>query len=150
VIAWVYLVFLGVCPKSWIYFQDSCYKISSKTLTYNAAKVACEALGSKLVEVNSQAENKAIASRVPSDAWVGLHRDPKNKLQWLTVDGSRVTYTHWGKGQPQNNRQVLEECAYTQPNNGLWHDAPCTPNKYYFVCKTIGEYIFIAIELVCC
>ncbi|KAJ7381613.1 hypothetical protein OS493_040151 [Desmophyllum pertusum] len=126
---------LGVCPNNWIHMQGSCYKFSYKALNWNAAKSACETLGSKLVVINSQAEQRAIISKITGSqlTWIGLHRDPKDKSRWLWVDGTRPTYTNWNPREPSS---VGEECGHLWPNYGWkWNDWTCT-NSLPYVCET--------------
>ena len=106
-----------MCPNSWVHMQGSCYKFSSGALNWNAAKSACEALGSNLVIINSQTELQALTSKVSQTVWIGMHRDPKDKSRWLWVDGSRPTYTHWYKGEPNG---LHEECAEMYPKVYGW------------------------------
>lgn len=111
---------------------------SSKALNWNAAKSACEALGSSLVVINSQTEQEALTSKskVSLPVWIGIHRDPKNKSRWLWVDGSRPTYTHWYTGEPNS---LHEECVemYPKEYKGKWNDLRCSYAKPY-VCETRG------------
>ncbi|KAL9968062.1 hypothetical protein ACROYT_G026388 [Oculina patagonica] len=94
--------------------QSSCYKFFSKGLTWNAAKSACEALGSELVVINSQAENQAVSQITGGrGTYIGLYRNPKDKSRWLTLDGSRPIYTYWYSGEPNS---LGEECAHMRPN----------------------------------
>ena len=127
---------VGVCPKNWMHIQGSCYKTSSGTLNWNAAKSACEALGSKLAIVKSQSELQALAQKVRRDVWIGLHRDPRDKSRWIWVDGTRVSYSHWNKGEP-NNAGGNEGCAVMYAS-GKWNDIGCRyPDQY--LCETSGK-----------
>ena len=128
---------LLVCPNGFIYMQGSCYKFSSEAVNWNAAKSACEALGSDLVVINSQAELQAIGAKITKDTWIGMYRDPKAKSRWLWVDGSRATYTHWNSGEPNN---LHEECAEMYTKQWKWNDASCG-NTYRYVCETRGMYV---------
>jgi len=130
-------IHLLVCQNSWINLQGSCYKFSSKALNWNAAKSACEALGSSLVVINSQTEQQALISQVSQQAWIGMYRDPKDKSRWLWVDGSRPTYTHWYPGEPNN---IYEECGlmYNNVHGGKWNDRGCSSQLPY-VCETRGK-----------
>ena len=120
--------------------QGSCYKLFSKALNWNAAKSACEGLGSKLVVINSQAEQQALTSKITASqwTWIGLYRNPKDKSRWLWVDGSPVTYTHWYKGEPNS---LLEECAHMYPKvqGGKWNDRGCSVT-FPYVCETKGMF----------
>ncbi|KAL9968112.1 hypothetical protein ACROYT_G026444 [Oculina patagonica] len=126
----------GVCPSNWIHAQGSCYKFFSKALNWNAAKSACEALGSNLVVINSQTELQALTSKIPDalHTWIGFHRNPKDKSRWLWVDQSPVTYTHWYKGEPNS---LSEECAemYANRYGRKWNDAGCSAT-FSYVCET--------------
>ena len=118
--------------------QGSCYKFSSGALNWNAAKSACEALGSNLVIINSQTELQALTSKVSQTVWIGMHRDPKDKSRWLWVDGSRPTYTHWNTGEPNG---LHEECAemYPKQYGWKWNDGVCS-TTYPYVCETRGMF----------
>ena len=129
----------GACPKNWIHIQDSCYKISSRTVSWNAAKSACEAMGSKLAMVKSQAEQQALAPKISQMTWIGLHRDPTHKSRWFWVDGSRASYTNWYTGEP-NNAGGKEDCVHFWPpaHSWKWNDFPCS-NKLLYICETNGR-----------
>ncbi|KAJ7382479.1 hypothetical protein OS493_034640 [Desmophyllum pertusum] len=94
----------GGCRDDLVHIQGSCYKNFPKPLNWNASKSACEKLGSKLVVINSQAEQDALGSTIPVAqlTWIGLSRDPKNYSRWLWVDGTRPNYTHWATNEPNN------------------------------------------------
>ena len=78
------MLFSAACPNTWIYLQGSCYKFSTKSSNWDGAKNACEALGSMLAVVRSQAVNQAITSRLSKPKrCIGLYRDPKNSSSWL-------------------------------------------------------------------
>ena len=134
-------VILTVCPKNWVRFHNSCYKFSSKSASWNAAKASCEAQGSHLVVINSRAENQAIGTRSSHTMFIGLHRDPKDQSRWLWVDGSRPTFTNWYPGEP-NNHGGGEACVelYPQKHGLKWNDFPCSGPRRY-ICETSGESI---------
>ena len=125
---------VGVCPKNWMHIQGSCYKISSRAVNWNTAKTACEALGSKLAMVKSQSELQALVQKVRRVVWIGLHRDPRDKSRWIWVDGTRVSYSHWNKGQPNNRDEGCGEMY----SSGKWNDAPCH-HSLRCLCETNGE-----------
>lgn len=103
-------------------------------MNWNAAKAACEALGSKLALVKSQAEQQALAPKISHRTWMGLHRDPKDKSRWLWLDGTRPIYTRWSRGEPNN---VREECGelYNKADGWSWNDEWCSSTLHY-VCET--------------
>ena len=134
-------VVLTVCPKNWVRFGDSCYKFSSKSASWNAAKAFCEAQGSHLLVINSRAENQAIGTHSSHHLLIGLHRDPNHQSRWLWVDGSRPNFTNWLSGEP-NNAGGSEACVElaSQRHGWKWNDISCTASLR-FVCETSGESI---------
>ena len=128
----------ATCPKTWIYLRDSCYKFSNRTLIWSEAQYDCEALGSNLAIVNSRAEQKALASYVKEQTWIGLQNVTS---RWLWVDGSAATYTHWIPDQPDNHLGA-EHCAEMKPGSsihkGRWNDINCNTHLNY-VCEISGK-----------
>ncbi|KAL9968059.1 hypothetical protein ACROYT_G026385 [Oculina patagonica] len=128
----------GVCPDNWIHFKGSCYKFFSNKVNWIAAKSTCEALGSKLVSINSRAEQQAIGANVTNNSltvWIGLYRDPQAHCSWLWVDGSRPKYTNWYPDEP--NDLVREGCGemYPQSHAWKWNDLSCYLH-HPFICET--------------
>lgn len=123
--------------------QGSCYKFFSKAKSWNAAKSACEALGTKLVVLNSLAENQAVGQTITGGqgAFIGLYRNPKDKSRWLWVDRSRATYTRWDGGEP-NNVGGSEDCVHMRSKSSgyKWNDLPCNfVHNVPYVCETSGK-----------
>ncbi len=111
---------------------------STQTLNWNAAKSACEALGSKLVVINSQAEQQALAPKTSVKTyWIGLYRDPKEKSRWMWVDGSRPGFTAWRTGEPNNwmGQGVEEDCTEMYVT---WNDLACKSVAPY-ICEIDGR-----------
>ena len=135
---------LEVCPRTWIYLQGSCYKISSHTMNWNTAKSACQGLGGTLAMVKSQAEQRALASKISHITWIGLHGDPKDSSRWLWVDGTRPSYTRWYSGEPNNSggNEGYGE-MYVKSDGWSWNDAPCSSSNRYYVCDKNGESEYI-------
>ena len=128
---------LATCPKTWFQLRDSCYKFPSNTLTWTAAKSVCEAMESKLAVVSSRKENEALAPNVEKRTWIGFHRHPSDTSRWQWIDGSKVFYTNWIDGQPDNS-QGEEHCAEMLPASGRWNDMKCTDHLHY-VCEMSGR-----------
>ena len=125
--------------------QGSCNKFVSKALNWNSAKSTCQALGSKLVVINSKAEQQAIGSIIPNNqnSWIGLYRNPKDKSRFLWVDGSPVSYTYWYRGEPNS---LQEECVHmnSQAYSLRWNDLRCT-YKLPYLCEANkrGKGLFV-------
>ena len=121
--------------------QGSCYKLFTKAKSWNSAKSACEALGAKLVVLNSLAENQAVGEKITGGqgTYIGLYRSPKDKSRWLWLDQSRATHTHWVSGEP-NNFRGSEDCVHMRSKSSgyEWNDLPCNTDVYHipYVCET--------------
>ena len=128
---------LGVCPRKWQLINGSCYKFSSTSVNWNAAKSACKAMGSSLAMLKTHAEQQAVWRKVAKHVWIGLHRNPNDISQWLWVDGSRVTDTNWYTGEPNN---YSEKCGMMYPYSyqGKWNDGTCSQTLHY-LCEANGE-----------
>ena len=122
--------------------QGSCYKFFSKGTNWNTAKSACEALGAKLVVVNSRAENQAVGEKITGGqgSLIGLYRNPKDKSRWLWIDRSRPTYTQWDSGEP-NNYGGREDCVHMRSKSSgyNWNDLACNTYSVPYVCETRGK-----------
>lgn len=131
---------LGSCPKNWIYLEGSCYKYSSQSLTWSAAKTDCEKMGSMLAVVDSKEKQNAIATQFKNKRfWIGLYRDPKDTSRWLWVDGSRLSFSNWGPGEPNNYRGWFEGCGEVWPS-GRWNDARCGLSRRDHLCQMNGWF----------
>ena len=106
-------------------------------MNWNAAKSACEAMGSRLAMLKTHSEQQAVSSKVKKHVWIGFHRNPKDSSQWLWVDGSRVTETNWMSGEP-NNAGGNEGCGDMNFYPGKWNDFPCSASVLY-LCEANGE-----------
>ncbi|XP_066288129.1 lectin-like [Branchiostoma lanceolatum] len=114
----------------------------------------CKLMGAHLVSIKNTRENNFITSFVSGAAkgsvkivWIGLTNIHKKRpLTW--VDGSRVSYTNWNSGEPNNNKLYVwsgeENCGsmytkththwFKKKNKGQWNDVACDEN-YPYVCK---------------
>ena len=90
--------------------------------------------------LNTEAEQQTLTPLEARKTWIGLHRDPRNKSQWLWVDGSSADYTNWDKGEP-NDAGGTEDCVEMYSTSFLtrkWNDNSCGFNNYY-VCEISGK-----------
>lgn len=131
--------YTGACPSDWIRLNGSCYKISSDKLNWNAAKSACEAMGSELATVKSQNEQQALAPRIKEFTWIGLHRVSYDSSPLIWVDGTRPSYTNFYPGQP-DHYGGYEDCVHMLLREGQvkWNDISCSLNML-FICEMNGE-----------
>ncbi|CAH3188849.1 unnamed protein product, partial [Porites evermanni] len=132
------------CPLDWTQHQSSCYKLSSNTLEWIAAKFACEALGSYLAMLDSSAEQQEIVWG--SRTWIGLHRDSSNNSRWQWIDGSLAVYLNFDSNEP-NNWNRPEDCVEMHPSRKWkWNDLNCNTPLHYscelssgFTCRKLSS-----------
>ena len=126
-----FALLVALCPRGWFNEGSSCYKLSSYHQNWQAAKTACERMGSTLVIVNSQAEQQALKPHIKwTSTWIGLHRYLFDKTRWLWVDRSRLTFTHWARYEPNN---IHEECVEMW-SSARWNDLRCS-RKLRYICE---------------
>lgn len=126
-----FALLVALCPRGWFNEGSSCYKLSSYRQNWQAAKTACERMGSTLAIVNSQAEQQALKPHIKwTSTWIGLHRYLFDKRRWLWVDRSRLTYTHWARYEPNN---IHEECVEMR-SSARWNDLRCS-RRLRYICE---------------
>ncbi|HRI65082.1 MAG TPA: C-type lectin domain-containing protein [Polyangium sp.] len=113
-------------PSTWREAQRSCEANSSRLMTFDSderVKVIHEAFGSPL---NLSAEAY----------WIGLFEPEDQEGNWLWVDGTRLSYSHWNDREP-NDTGHEEDCAEWKLGPGSWNDAPCWVSRRY-ICMQVG------------
>lgn len=88
-------------------FSGHAYKAYGDSMTWTAAKSACEARGGHLATVSGAAENAFLKALVSGGRqiswWIGLYQDSDGS-PWKWVTGEPVTYANWAKGYPSYDR----------------------------------------------
>lgn len=102
-------------PDTAVEFNGHYYQYYTKSLSWENAQAACEALGGHLVTITSQEEQTFLEnylsyknnSDLRGKYLIGLHRQITGFDTWVT--GEPVTYTNWGEMEPDNlgNRQDM-------------------------------------------
>lgn len=120
---------------------DEGYAVCAESIRWQAAREACGALGGRLVVLETEAENaavSAVAARwLEGSFWIGLS-DQEDEGTWRWVDGSTLTYSPWGNGEP-NNAGAGEDCVHSNWGaQGRWNDLPCRRRQPY-VCEFLGD-----------
>ena len=107
-------------------------------MTWLDAKNFCERLeNSKLVEIDSEAENSAISGemhRIGSpDIWLGLSDRRREGNFVLESTGRSPSFTKWCCGGQPNNNNGGEDCAIIKsvPWND-WNDMDCNLSRHYW------------------
>ena len=137
--------FLSVpCPRGWVSsFHGECFKVHANFLNWFAAKSECEAVGSSLAVLNSKAKLQDFSLPAATSSggywlWIGLYKDLTEKKRWLWVGGSRVFFTSWNTGEP-NNARLNEDCGVFIMPSKKWNDHSCSYPLHY-LCEINGKY----------
>jgi len=108
-----------------------------------AAQANCSQYNAHLVTISSESENSFLILEILKNNynqrqfWIGLKRSPFDYSAWAWVDASRVSFTDWFPGQPDDH-QSTEGCAELASWSGKWkwNDFNCS-NKARFVCEKV-------------
>ena len=133
-----------LCPRGWVLsFHGECFQFHSNPLHWSAAKSACEALGSNLAVLNSKAKLQDFpVSAAPVIKilvfWIGLYKDPINKLRWLWVGGSNFSFNSWSTGRPDTAAHT-QACGVIRMSSKKWYDLPCSRFRLPYICEINGK-----------
>ncbi|XP_015231842.1 PREDICTED: macrophage mannose receptor 1-like [Cyprinodon variegatus] len=118
---------------------DICYYYNDTDIVdFHTAMMRCYAEKAQLVSILSKDEQAYVNSMVGTGeiaaAWIGLRMFGIASGQYMWVDSSPLTYTHWSPGEP-NNANGEEQCVQMNRNQGGWNDANCGRAGAGYVCK---------------
>jgi len=130
---------------------EGAHLLCSHALAYDAAAHECELRGGQLAEIDSEAENLAVAEAagaVGTNVWLGGRRDEAFVWTWTRsaivfwrgeeagVPEAGV-FVNWQPGEPNNDSTVLDEpekCLALTLGEVDWNDRACSL-KLPFVCE---------------
>merc|ERR1711963_710253 len=133
----------AACPKGWDELSGKCYALVEQQETWQDAQAVCLALGGRLAEPRSTAENYLVKGLVAhhnkGHAWLGATDLPmEGTWEWasdLTELGDGGSFTDWKPGQPDDSGNN-EDCLEYEAGHGHWNDDNCDEKKP-FVCVRI-------------
>ncbi|KAK0150099.1 C-type lectin domain family 17, member A [Merluccius polli] len=118
----------------WMHYDHSLYYISTNKRNWMASRDYCLERDADLIFINSREEQlcchdnryhyylkQEFVSRLVADYWIGLS-DGDTEGTWKWVDGTNMTSSFWGPGQPDDKRGA-EDCVVTLGRD--WNDVPC-------------------------
>ncbi|VDI56799.1 Hypothetical predicted protein, partial [Mytilus galloprovincialis] len=128
------------CPAGWKEYKNHCYYFSSDTNSWPDAERKCRNIGGYLVQISDSSENSWVVSilrkAVQHDCgyWMGATNAKDGQWKWIN-DLSRVQYSNWISGQPDNSNGV-EDCAcFWKVNNYNWNDASSNHDGLGYICE---------------
>ncbi|CAH1791834.1 unnamed protein product [Owenia fusiformis] len=132
----------GPLPDGFVYDAtlNSCYYFMYiSTGTWLEADGACNRMHSKLVAIESAAEQTYIWNKITADGqnsktfWTGGNNfGPQWRLNRPGATSLNiVTYSNWNAGEPNN--PLLEHCLELSTGGG-WNDVPCESRRFY-ICE---------------
>ncbi|XP_029941423.1 macrophage mannose receptor 1-like [Salarias fasciatus] len=123
----------------WRKYNGICYYYNDTDMVdFHTAVLRCYAEKALLVSILNQHEqayvNRMVGTGKVSAAWIGLRKFGVASGQYLWVDNSPVSYTHWSPGEP-NNANGEEQCVQMNRHQGGWNDVNCGWAGAGYVCK---------------
>lgn len=108
------------------------YFVSSGQKTnFDGAKALCALIQASVATPRNAEENRALQSVAKDIAYLGItDKRVENRFEDLT--GSRVHYTNWNEGEPNNTGQK-EDCVVILLD-GKWNDVPCS-DAFLAICE---------------
>ncbi|KAJ3605426.1 hypothetical protein NHX12_027473 [Muraenolepis orangiensis] len=129
----------GPCPKGYVSWKLSCYRLVEQPDTWERAQLACAVEGGNLASIDMSYDQAFVAGAVlrgKADAWIGLRR--KDQVYSWT-DGWPVLFTQWGPGEPSYHQGEGCVSMHASPYfHGTWNDTKCDDAKAY-ICKISSE-----------
>ncbi|KAG7480597.1 hypothetical protein MATL_G00057920 [Megalops atlanticus] len=128
----------GPCDEDWVFFQGSCYQLSTKRANWHNAQQNCDQMGAHLIVINNAEEQEFITDLLSVNSyWIGLIE--REEGHWTWVDGTDFATTpqFWHVGQPDDWDVVVngEDCGQIQYDpDPRWNDADCTL-RHLYICE---------------
>ena len=121
--------------------STGCYHFLSGPITWMQAKTSCEEMNMRLVEIETEEENRALTkealkvlgSSKAAYLWIGL-TDRAREGTWVWNSGKEPTYTAWrSSSREPNDYKGSEDCAlhYFQSHGG-WNDWDCEHANHWY------------------
>nr|ANT70300.1 C-type lectin [Tachysurus fulvidraco] len=130
--------FSDKCPIGWSYYFGRCYLYNGDKLDWASAEKFCQKFDAHLVSIHSENEYQQIKALIrsfdPTEALthIGLS-DCQKAFQFFWSDGTKLTFTKWRQGQP-DNYENRERCVHINAGASKnWNDINCE-NRYASVC----------------
>ena len=120
-------------------FQDSCYGLLNRSMTWHNAKETCERFHGHLVSIETPEENAWIKETITAGTglifWIGANDiDRENEWKWVNTN-TPVQWFDWSRREP-NDKNDNEDCVAIYWT-AQWNDNRCNASF-----KSICEFDF--------
>ncbi|XP_041367909.1 uncharacterized protein LOC121382387 [Gigantopelta aegis] len=125
----------GACAVGWSFYAGNCYRYFNQRLHHSGATKKCQARGGTIAFTRTAREEAFVLDLKEEGKTIWLAAtDVELEGYWVWPDNTKVLYSNWKKGQPNNFGN--EDCAIITPTN-KWNDVRCFwYEKHRFVCQT--------------
>uniref|UniRef100_A0A668AGT7 C-type lectin domain-containing protein n=1 Tax=Myripristis murdjan TaxID=586833 RepID=A0A668AGT7_9TELE len=121
-------------------FSSSCYFISSESKNWDESRQDCLRRGADLVIINSREEQVRhglgeFRWQLKKLTWIGL-TDSETEGIWKWVDGTPLTTSYWGPGEPNSDGGKNEDCGEIRfhDRRNRWNDESCGSSNFW-ICE---------------
>jgi hypothetical protein len=124
-------------------FNGHDYWFCDDTMSWSAARAACQAIDMDLAAIGNGSENTFLTAAIDSDSWIALSDSlSESTWMWMTTfspiwtggaNGTQIpgTYVNWASGDP--NGDNTRNCGELM-TDGEWNDTTCGTAQA-FVCE---------------
>ncbi|XP_038146563.1 CD209 antigen-like protein E isoform X2 [Cyprinodon tularosa] len=120
--------------QGWVYFHTSFYFISSTKKSWQESRKFCQEQSADLVIINTE-EEQDFTRQFHRLTWIGVHNVSRTG-QWTWVDGTPLTKSYWGPGEPNGYEGRNENCVEIRffDRQNSWNDIPCEDQNFW-ICE---------------
>lgn len=117
--------------------DGAAFRLCPHAMTFADAARFCEAQGHTLARFDTRAQSRGVHRALRKmdleRAWIGL-RDEHGDGTFAWHDGAPLTFTRWGRGEPDPKGCSPRCVAFTESRKGRWFNTHCSVRRP-FVCR---------------
>jgi len=117
----------------WYYHNGHTYAYVPVGKKWPEARRLCENVGGHLVVFETMEEMRHVYSIIQNLAWIGL-TDEVQEGTFLWVNGAKLSFQSWNKGEPNDAGASGEDCVGAKPSTG-WVDLTAAESTHHFICE---------------
>ncbi|CAC5415431.1 MRC [Mytilus coruscus] len=128
--------------EGWKEYKNHCYYFSSDTKTWPEAERKCRNKGGYLVQISGSSENSWVVTILTKAVqhqfgyWMGATNVKDGQWKWIN-DLSKVQYSNWIPGQPDNSKGVEDCASFWKDNNYNWNDVKSNHDGLGYICEKL-------------